>query len=50
VAGDERGARRRSSAGCLVLEGAPTTTTVLELPMTLVGIELGEPEYGVHEQ
>jgi hypothetical protein len=39
-----------SEDACLVLEDAPTTTTALELPMTLVEIELGEPEYVVHEQ
>jgi hypothetical protein len=39
-----------SQDACLVLEDATTTTTALELPMTLVGIELGEPGYVVHEQ
>jgi hypothetical protein len=39
-----------SVEACLVLEDAPATTTALELPMTLVDVELAEPEYVVHEQ
>jgi hypothetical protein len=39
-----------SDDACLTLAGAPKATTTLDLPMTLVGIELGEPSYMVHEQ
>jgi hypothetical protein len=39
-----------SEDACLVIEDAPAETSALELPMTLVDIELGEPTYAVHEQ